>query len=126
MSSGRTCLGGVADTGDASALARAAGPRSLSGFHIRQLLIHMVPSFSAPVVARFAKRGRPMPFDSTPRHEIADIKLAARKARAEGRLICDNYHKFKDATFSEEIGGVVYVCGLGAWEEVSRKRWCDV
>ena len=67
-----------------------------------------------------------MPFDRTPRCEIADIKVAARKARAEGRLICDNYHKFKDATFSEEIGGVVYVCGLGAWEEVSRERWCDV
>jgi hypothetical protein len=67
-----------------------------------------------------------MPFDSTPTYEIADIKLAAQRARAEGRLICDNYRKVAGAIFAEEIEGVVYVCALGAWEEVSHKIWSEV
>ena len=67
-----------------------------------------------------------MPFDGTPLYEIDCIKSAARNARAEGRLICDNHRTFEGTAFSEEIGGVVYVCALGAWEEVSHKRWPDV
>jgi hypothetical protein len=67
-----------------------------------------------------------MPFDSTPTYEIADIKLAVQRARAEGRLICDNYHKVEGPTFSHGIGGVVYVCALGAWEEVSHQHWCEI
>jgi hypothetical protein len=67
-----------------------------------------------------------MPFDGTLLYEIDAIKRLVRQARADGRLICDNHHKFKETTFSEEIDGVVYVCALGAWEEVSHKRWHDV
>jgi hypothetical protein len=67
-----------------------------------------------------------MPFDHTPCYEIADIKLAAQKARADGRLSCDNYEKVSGALFAEEIDGVVYVCALGAWQEVSHKDWPTV
>jgi len=67
-----------------------------------------------------------MPFDGTPLYEIDCIKRLVRQARAEGRLICDNHHKFEATRFSEEIGGVVYVCALGAWEEVSHRPWHDV
>jgi hypothetical protein len=67
-----------------------------------------------------------MPFDSTPTYEIADIKLAAQKARGEGRLICDNYEKVAGALFAQEVDGVVYVCALRAWEEVSHKIWSEI
>jgi hypothetical protein len=67
-----------------------------------------------------------MPFDSTPTYEIGDIKLAAQKARAEGRLICDNCQKVAEPLFAQEVEGIVYVCALGAWEEVSHLRWCEV
>ena len=67
-----------------------------------------------------------MPFDDTPHYEIADIKRAAQRARAEGRLTCDNCHKVSGALFAEEIDGVRYVCALGAWQEVSHKDWPTV
>ena len=53
------------------------------------------------------------------------IKRLVYQARAERRLICDNHRKFEKTTFSEERGGVVYVCALGAWEEVAHKHWHD-
>ena len=67
-----------------------------------------------------------MPFDATPLDEIANLKLAVQKVRAEGRLICDNYHKVSGSSFAAEVDGVVYVCALGAWEAVSHKDWSAV
>jgi hypothetical protein len=66
-----------------------------------------------------------MPFDGTPVDAIECIKRLVYQARGEGRLICDNHRKFEKTTFSEERGGVVYVCALGAWEEVVHKHWHD-
>ena len=71
-----------------------------------------------------------MPFDDTLHDEIERIKLAVRKARAEGRLVCDNPDKFVRVEFSTDVGGadvggIRYVCALGAWEEVVQRRWYE-
>ena len=65
-----------------------------------------------------------MPFDGTPVDAIERIKRLVYQARADRRLICDNHRKFEKSTFSEERAGV-YVCALGAWEEVAHKHWHD-